>query len=79
MCNLNTSESTYKTKTDSKTQKTNLQLPKAKEMGGVGGWDKLGVQIQIQITIYKRDKQQGLTVQHNELYSIFYNLQWKII
>ena len=50
------------------TQKTNLWLPK-----GVGR-DKSGVSDeQIQSTIYKTDKQQGPTVQHRELYSIFYN------
>ena len=38
------------------------------------GRDKLGVwDQQIQITIYRTDKQQGPTVQHRELYSIFCN------
>ena len=37
----NTSESIYKTETDSQTQKTNLCLPKGK--GREGGRDKLGV------------------------------------
>ena len=35
----NTNETTFKAKTDSQTQKTNVQLPKGKE----GGRDKLGV------------------------------------
>ena len=41
---------------------------------GVGGGDKLGVwDQQVQITVYKIDKQQGPTVQHGELYSISRN------
>ena len=34
----------------------------------LGGWDE-----QIHTTIYKIDNQQGHTVQHRELYSIFCN------
>ena len=37
-----TNELIYKTETDSQIQKTNLQLPKGKEMEGrdkLGGWD----------------------------------------
>ena len=41
---------------------------------GRGGKDKLGVwNQQIQTTIYKRDKQQGPTVEHRELYSVSCN------
>ena len=35
---------------------------------GVGVWDQ-----QMQTIIYRMDKQQGPTVQHRELYSIFYD------
>ena len=41
--------------------------------GRWGGRDKLGVWDQQIHTVYKIDKQQGPTVQHRELYSIFYN------
>ena len=42
--------------------------------GEMGGRDKLGVwDQQIQSTIYKIDKQQGFTIQHREVYSIFCN------
>ena len=55
MCGINkndTNELTYKTETDSQTQKINLWLPK-----GEGGRDKLGVwDQQIQTSIYKTDK-----------------------
>ena len=41
---------------------------------GEKGGDKLGIwDQQIHTTIYKIDKQQGPTVQHNELYSISCN------
>ena len=40
----------------------------------LGVWDQ-----KIQTTTYKTDKQQGPTVSHRELYSIFCNkLKWKI-
>ena len=66
-----TSELIYKTETDSQAQKTNIWLPK----GTKGRRDKLGVwDQQIQTTIYNIDKQQGLTLQHRELYSVSYNL-----
>ena len=39
----NTSESRYKTETDSQARKTNLRLPKGRRTeGGGGGKDKLG-------------------------------------
>ena len=67
-----TNELTYKTETDSQTEKPNLWLPKGKRGGGRR--DKLGVWDQhIQTTIYKIDKQQGPTVQHRELYSMSCN------
>ena len=64
----NTNELIYKTETDSQAQKTNLWLPKEKGRDKLGVWDE-----QIQTTIYKTDKQQGLAVQHRELYSISCN------
>ena len=58
----------YKTEIYSQTQTTNVWFPKGKG-GGVS--DKLGVQDeQIHTTIYKIDKQQGLTVQDKKLQSI---------
>ena len=40
----------------------------------IRGGDKLGVwDQQIQAAIDKTDKQQGPTVQHRELYSVYYN------
>ena len=60
-----TNELLYKTERDLQTQKTNLWLPKEKEVGK----NKLGVwNQQMQTTIYKIDKQQGPTVQHGEIY-----------
>ena len=48
-------------------QKTNLRLPEGKELGR----DKLGIwDEQIHATTCKTDKQQGLSVQYRELYSI---------
>ena len=65
-----TNELIYKTEADSQTQKTNLWLPKGKG----GRRNKLGIWEQhIYTTTYKTDKQQGPTVQHRELYSIFCN------
>ena len=51
------------------------------QWGKMGGGDKLGVwDQQIHTTIYKIDKQEGPTVQHRELYSIFCdNLEGKRI
>ena len=60
MWNLNnsTNEITYKTETDSQTQKINLLLPK-----GNAGRDKLGVwDLQMHTTMHKIDKQHGFTV-----------------
>ena len=69
-----TNELIYKTEIDPQTQKTNLWLPKGKG----GGRDKLGVwDEQIHTTLYKVDKQQGLTIQHRKLYLVSYkNVQW---
>ena len=47
-------------------RKQNLWLPKGK------GGDKFGIG-DIQTTVYKKDKQQGPTVQHRELYSTHCN------
>ena len=58
-----TNESIYKIETDSQTLKTNLWLPKG----------KCGrVQIKT-LCMYKINNQQGPTVQHRELYSMFCN------
>ena len=38
------------------------------ERDGLGVWDQ-----QIQTILYRMDKQQGPTVEHRELYSIFYD------
>ena len=63
-----TNELTYKIETDLKISKTNLWLPKGK----CGGRDKSEAWDEhTHTTIYKIDNQQGLTVQHSELYSIF--------
>ena len=53
---------------DSQTQKTNLWLPKGKGSRR----DKLAAvqDEEIHTTIHKRDKQQGPTIQHKELYSV---------
>ena len=63
-------ELTYKTETDSQTQKINLQLPKGK--GGrrdkLGGWDQHAITV-----TYKIDNQQGPAIQHMELCSILCN------
>ena len=65
-----TNEHMNKAETNSQTQKPNLWLPRGKK---VGGGDKSGVgDQQIQITIYKIDKQ-GHDVQYRELYSISYH------
>ena len=58
-----TNELTYKTQTDSQRQKTSCSFPKGKRGGGgkLGVWDK-----QAHITLYKIDKQQGITVQHRK-------------
>ena len=56
-------------KTDSETQKTNLCCQR--QSGGVtnqGVWNK-----NIHTTIYAIDNQQGSTIQHWELYSLFCN------
>ena len=63
-----TNELVYKTEIDSQTQKTNLRLPNGKGVGDKSGtWGK-----HTNTTIYNIDKQQGPTVQHRELYSIFW-------
>ena len=44
------------------------------QRGNTGGKDKLGVwDQQIHTTIYKIDNQEGPTVQHRDLYSIYCN------
>ena len=46
-------------------QRTDLWLPRVRggwEMGELGDWDQ-----QMQTTIYRTDKWQGTTVQHEEL------------
>ena len=53
-------------KTNSQTQKTNLQLPKGNRRG-------INQEYELSTTIYKIYKQQGFTVQHRELYSISCN------
>ena len=60
---ITTNELIYKTETDSQRQKTSFSFPKGKRGGGgkLGVWDK-----QAHITIYKIDKQQGITVQHRK-------------
>ena len=61
-----TNELIYKTEIDSKTQRTDLQLPRREgQLGraGLGVWDQ-----QMQTIIYRMDKQQGPIVQHWELY-----------
>ena len=67
-----TDEHMNKAETNSQTQKLgNLWLPRGKKVGG--GGDKSGVgDQQIQITIYKIDKQ-GHDVQYRELHSISYH------
>ena len=62
-----TKESTYKTETDSQTQKTNFQLSKGRERerNKLGVWGQ-----QIQTTRQIIGKQQGFKVQHRELYLI---------
>ena len=68
-CKNNTNELIYKTETDSQTQKTY-----GSHRGKGGGRNTLGFQdLQIQTTIYKIDKQKGITVQHRELDSAFLN------
>ena len=49
---------------------TNLWLPQGKGQGRgkLGVWDEY-----IHTTVYKMDNQQGPTVEHEELYSIFCN------
>ena len=60
----------YKTETDSQTQNINLWLPK----GRGGERDQIQVWYQqIDTTKHKMDKQEGFTVQHEELYQIFCN------
>ena len=56
-------------KTEPQTQKTNLRLPKGKREGEIN--EEFG--INMYILPYVKDNQQGPTVQHKELYSIFYN------
>ena len=68
----NTNESIYKTERDSQTQKTNFWLPKGKGKWG-GKIKNMGLTKQIQTTVHKIDKQQGLTVQQRELYLISCN------
>ena len=62
-----TNELTYAT--DSQPQRTNLWLPKRREVGK--GWiGSLGLADANNNIIYRMDKQQGPTVQHRELYSL---------
>ena len=56
-------------KTEPQTSKTNLRLPKGKREGEIN--QEFG--INMYILPYVKDNQQGPTVQHKELYSIFYN------
>lgn len=59
----------YKTEIDPQLQKASLRLPK----GGGKGVDQED-EINIYMLLYiKKDKQQGPTVCHRELYLIFYN------
>ena len=54
---------------DSQTQKTNLWLPKGKE-----GWGEVNQELEIgRYKLLYKNKQQGPTVQHRELYSVSYN------
>ena len=60
----------YETETDSQTQRTDLWFSRGKH--GTGGINqKPGINTNTLTTIYKIDNQQGPTVQHKELYSIF--------
>ena len=57
---IDTNELTYKTETDSQTQKMNLQL--------TGGRDSKGVwESHVDTAIFQMHKQQGLSAQHMEL------------
>ena len=75
MWNLNgdTNEHTYETKPELQTQRTGLWLPRGEEVGE--GWTgSLGLADANQYTymyilVIYMNKQQGLTVQHRELYS----------
>ena len=71
-----TSELTYKTKTDSQTQKTHLQLPKRKG-GGIN--QKFGIKINTLLYL-KQLANKDLVYSNRKLYSRSYsNLQWKSI
>ena len=59
-----TDELTYKTETDSQTQKTNLQLPRGRDRQGV--WDGHG-----HTAIFKMGNQQG------PLYRALLNVMWQ--
>ena len=63
-----TNEFIYKTETDSQTQKTNVQLPKEKVWQG-----RINQEFGSNIHALLYIKQQGPTVQHKSLYSIFDN------
>ena len=53
-----TKELIYKTETDTQTQRTDLWLPRGRrQRGELGVWD-----LQMQIIIYRMDKQKGPTV-----------------
>ena len=63
--NIDTNEPIYQTKTDSQTQRTDLQLTSGK--GGKGGMDcKCGLSD-------ANLKQQGPTIQNRKLYSVSWN------
>ena len=69
--NKDTNELIYKTETDLQILRTNLWLPK----GECGINQELGMNTHTHThthtTIYKIDNQEGPTVQHRELYSVF--------
>ena len=60
-------ENQFKTERDSQMQKTNLWLPKEKGQAGINQ----EFEINIYMLLYEQQGQQGPTVQHRELYSIF--------
>ena len=63
-----TNELIDKTETDSQTQKTDLWLQRGKGRK----WDEQGVW-QMQTITFRMDQQWGPTVQHRDLYSVFWD------